>query len=88
MTYTAVIRQRGQLTIPDFLREQFRWLNTGNAVEFETADDEVKIRPAGKTKKINWDEIWQGIKLCRSFKPRNANEKSASEFIIEDRYRH
>ena len=87
MNYTAVIRQRGQLTIPDQVREMLVWLRPGSVVGLEIDEEEIKIKPytKSKAKGYDWDKIWAGIRLCRSFKGKRGN---LSKFIAEDRYRH
>lgn len=91
MIYTAVIRQRGQLTIPDKVRDMLAWLNEGEAVGLEIREGEmgILIRPKAEIKKeYDWDRIWAGIKRCRSYKPKKKQELSASEFVAMDRYNH
>lgn len=90
MIYTATIRQRGQLTIPDKMRGMLAWLNEGEVVGLEVREDEegVLIKPKMNVRKdYDWDKIWNGIKLCRSFKS-TGKDIPASQFIIEDRNRH
>ena len=88
MTYTATIRQRGQLTIPDQVREMLGWLQTGAVVGIEADKDEVRIKPKIISRKqADWDKIWRTIKLTRSFKSQGG-DIPASQFIIEDRQRH
>ena len=83
----AVIRDRWQMTLPDEVRV-FEWLRMGAVVEFEPEEEKLVMRPYRSKSAVDWKEIWRGIKLCRSFKPKKRSEKSASEFILEDRYRH
>lgn len=88
MTYTATIRQRGQLTIPDRVRETLGWLQTGEIVGIDVDDDEVRIRPHSKlVRDVDWDRLWAGLKRCRSFKSRS-KQMPLSEFIIQDREKH
>ena len=87
MSYTAVIRQRGQLTIPDKVREGAYWLREGSVVEIEADEEGGKIKPAGRSKKIDWDKLWMMIRLSRSFKSKG-NDVPASRFVIGDRERH
>lgn len=89
MTYTATIRQRGQLTIPDKVREVLSWLQTGEVVGIDIDDDEVRIRPqAGVKKRVDWDKLWRGLERCRTYKSKKKGEMSGSEFIAMDRYNH
>lgn len=86
MTYTAVVRQRGQLTIPDQVRQMISWLQTGSVVSMEVEDEEVRIRSHARAKKaIDWSETWRKINLARSFKGKRGN---LSAMIAEDRESH
>ncbi|MEK7611684.1 MAG: AbrB/MazE/SpoVT family DNA-binding domain-containing protein [Patescibacteria group bacterium] len=86
---TATIRQRGQLTIPDEIREQLAWLKPNDVVEIETKDSrEIIVKPyLAKTdsKKILWQKAWVATQIARSFKGKRGN---LSKFIIEDREKH
>ncbi len=89
MTVTATIRQRGQLTIPDQVRQKFSWIKENAVVSiFASPVGEIVIKPFRtrvSSDQPDWDEIWRKIKLVRSFKGRQGN---LSQFIAEDRYRH
>lgn len=86
---TATVRQRGQLTLPDEIREKIAWLSEGSAVIIATSysQNEIRIIPYQRfnKKEINWGKIWDQIKLARSFKGERGN---LAGFIAEDRYRH
>lgn len=85
---TAIIRQRGQLTIPDSIRDALSWLKTDTVVAITPkSPDELVITPYKKSAsdRVNWDEIWRKIKLTRSFKGKRGN---LSRFIAEDRKHH
>ncbi len=87
-TSTAIIRQRGQLTIPDDIRDKVSWLDDNSVVTVTAKrDEEISIRPYGSAvvKKVDWKKVWEGIKLARSFKGKRGN---LSKFIAEDRKRH
>lgn len=84
---TTTVRQRGQLTIPRKLRKKVRWLSEGSIVAIlSSANGEIKVVPykAG-TEKIDWKQVWDKIKLARSFKGERGN---LSGFILEDRASH
>ena len=88
MMYTAVIRQRGQLTIPGQVRDLLVWMREGSVVGIDIEDEEVRIKPHAKTsKKVDWDSLWKKMELSRSFKGKK-NEKPLSQMIIEDRENH
>lgn len=85
---TAVIRQRGQITIPDKIRERISWLAPNSVVTVLTKkEEEIIIKPytTEVTRKTDWGEIWEGIRLARSFTGKRGN---LSKFIEEDRKRH
>lgn len=78
------------MTIPDKMRDMLVWLNEGEVVGLEIREDEagVLISPKINIKKeYDWDKIWNGINLCRSFKSKR-KDIPASQFVIEDRARH
>lgn len=84
VTHTiSVIRNRGQLTIPDSIRTLREWA-TPNSVVIITSElpDEIVIRP--HKKEYDWDKMWKLINKSRSFKGKGGN---LSKFIAEDRYR-
>lgn len=80
----GIVRQRGQLTIPDKIRETFLWLTPSSMVTITSQKpDEIVIRPASASKKaVDWDKLWNNIELSRSFRGRGGN---LSEFIAKDR---
>ena len=88
MNTTVVIRQRGQITIPDQIRNFLKWLSPNSVVSITVANnEEVIIRPLLKTdkQKPDWKKIWEGLELVNSFKGKRG---SLSDFIIKDRENH
>ncbi len=86
MIYTAVIRQRGQLTVPDRIRDILSWLRTGSVVGIEVTGDELRLTPHTKTMKpIDWDAFFSKIHLARSFRGKRGNLSAA---VAEDRENH
>lgn len=88
MMTNVVVRQRGQVTIPDDVRNMVAWLSEGSAVGLEMVEKEMLIlRPQAivTTKGFDWDKILNKINLSRSFKGKNGD---LSSFIIEDRSNH
>lgn len=86
----AVIRQRGQLTIPDEIREGYPWLESRSVVTVTPQSaEEIVIRPFKATGwgKTDWDKIWREINKVRSFKGRG-RVGSLSEFLVRDRETH
>ncbi len=81
---TAIIRDRGQLTIPDKIRDALDWTKPNSVVSIKTTSKkEIVIKP--HEKETDWDEIFKNIKKLRSYR---GIKGSMSEFIAEDRYRH
>jgi AbrB family looped-hinge helix DNA binding protein len=84
-TYTSIIRDRGQLTIPDKIRESLDWASPNSVVTIiSDKADEIVIKP--HQKKIDWDKIWEGIKASRAIKGKGRG--SAAEFLEKDRRSH
>lgn len=80
------IRDRGQLTIPNEIREAFTWLSVGAVVQFVSVGEEVKVIPYKHTQKSpNWVKIREGIELARSFTGKRGN---LSAFVARDRISH
>lgn len=84
MRTVSIIRNRGQLTIPDSIRKVVGWVNPLSAVSISMVHpDEIIIRPHHAQKEIDWDKLWKQIKRVRSFKGKGRGNLSA--FIAEDR---
>lgn len=85
---TAIIRNRGQLTIPDVIRRAYDWIKTESVVKIiYRSPQEIVITPyiQENVKKTNWKKVWAAIHKARSFKGKRGN---LSKFIAEDRYNH
>lgn len=89
MTYVSTIRNKGQITIPDKIRNDLSWLNTGSVVHIIPLNDQsVVLRPYSHDEtqeKTNWKKIWDLIALARSFKGKKGN---LAAFIARDRETH
>lgn len=81
----GIIRQRGQLTIPDKIRGVLSWLTPSSTVTITSQKpDEIIIRPISVNKNaIDWNELWQDIQRVRSYKGKGGGNLSG--FIAEDR---
>lgn len=88
MQATAIVRQRGQLTIPDFIREITAWIVPGSVVSISrNMAEEIVIKPYVHSKRgINWDKLWRDLERVSSYKSKYKG--SLSEFIINDRQNH
>lgn len=86
MKVTAIIRDRGQLTIPDSIRKTIKWVTPMSAVSvILVKPNEIVIQP--QHTHVDWEDIWAGIKTARAIhgKPKAT---SAAEFLEEDRAAH
>jgi len=81
----GIVRKRGQLTIPDKIRETFSWLTPSSTVTITSQKpDELVIRPISASKKvIDWDELWRDIQRVRSYRGKGGG--NLSRFVVEDR---
>lgn len=85
MKTVSIVRNRGQLTIPDSIRKVVSWVTPQSAVTISVVKpDEIVIKP--HKKEYDWDKIWEGIRKARAIKGKGRG--SLSKFIAEDRYRH
>lgn len=85
MNDVVIIRDRGQLTIPDAIRKAVNWVNPMSAVSISVVKpDEIVIKPHQQT--IDKDKIWELIRKSRAIKGRGTG--SASEFLEKDRASH
>lgn len=84
MKAVSIVRDRGQLTIPDSIRKLVNWVSPLSAVSISVVKpDEIVIRPHQYKKEIDWDKLWEQIKRVRAFKGKGRG--NLSTFIIEDR---
>lgn len=80
----GTIRQRGQLTIPDKVRENRQWVSDGSAVVIDNSDPQkIIIQPYSKKKDIDWEEFWEDIRRVRASK--GEYKGGLSKFIAWDR---
>ena len=79
----SIIRQRGQLTIPDDIRNALLWASPHSAVTISVEkSDEIKITPHITTQSVDWQAVWNGIQKARIIKGKAGN---LSQRINEDR---
>ncbi len=86
VTHTvSIIRNRGQLTIPDSIRALRQWASPNCAVTITSnLPDEITIRPHKKA--YEWDKMWEFVKRSRA--TRGKGKGSAAEFLEKDRRSH
>ena len=83
---TAIIRNRGQLTIPERVRTSLKWPTPNSVVSLTvTSRNEIVIKPYEGKKQINWSDLWTNIELSRSYLGKKGN---LSSFVSSDRENH
>ncbi|MES2970816.1 MAG: hypothetical protein V4702_00665 [Patescibacteria group bacterium] len=84
MKNISIIRNRGQLTIPDQVRKQLSWVAPFSAVSISVVNpDEIVIRPHQLP--TDWVQIKRNIQKSRAISGKGS--KSAAEFLEQDRSR-
>lgn len=85
MKTVSIIRDRGQLTIPDSIRRVVTWITPMSAVSITVVKpDEIVIKPHKLD--YDWDKIWELVRKSRAIKGKGRG--SAAEFIQKDRHSH
>lgn len=85
MKTVLIVRERGQLTIPDSIRKLVSWVTPSSAVSISvTKPDEIVIKP--HQAQVDWDKIWENIRKSRAL-PSKGNI-SATKFLQQDRSSH
>jgi bifunctional DNA-binding transcriptional regulator/antitoxin component of YhaV-PrlF toxin-antitoxin module len=85
MKTVSIIRDRGQLTIPDSIRSIVNWMTPMSAVSISVVKpDEIIIRPHNSF--IDSSKIWEQIKNSRLIKGKGGI--STLEFLQQDRQSH
>lgn len=82
----VIVRNRGQITIPDSIRKIVGWVNPQSAVSISVVKpDEIVLRPQKKL--VDYDKLWEMIEKSRSLGVGRATESTA-EFLEKDRRSH
>ncbi|MEX2028419.1 MAG: hypothetical protein WD988_02870 [Candidatus Curtissbacteria bacterium] len=85
MKTVSIVRERGQLTIPEAIRSMVSWVAPLSAVSISIIKpDEIIIRPHKSN--IDWVMIWEGIKKSRSISGKG--KVNTAEFLQQDRNSH
>ncbi|KKS13693.1 MAG: hypothetical protein UU67_C0020G0014 [Candidatus Daviesbacteria bacterium GW2011_GWB1_41_5] len=85
MKTVSIVRDRGQLTIPDSIRRVVSWVTPMSAVSISVLKpDEIVIKP--HQKKVDWDQVWENIRKSRAISSKG--KISAAEFLEQDRRSH
>ncbi|MCA9372080.1 AbrB/MazE/SpoVT family DNA-binding domain-containing protein [Candidatus Woesebacteria bacterium] len=83
MTYTAIIRNRGQLTIPDKIREQLDWVETSMPITIAVrGKHEIVLQPVKKVQGKQRKMLLQTMKKIRKLPSAKTN---LTQFVINDR---
>ncbi|PIR42166.1 hypothetical protein CO058_02800 [candidate division WWE3 bacterium CG_4_9_14_0_2_um_filter_35_11] len=83
---TVIIRERGQLTIPDSIRKTVDWISPMSAVIISVVKhDEIVIKP--NIRLIDKKQVLENIKRARAIKG-EGSITSVTEFLIMDRQSH
>lgn len=86
MKAVSIIRDRGQLTIPDNIRKKVSWANPMSPVTFVvTSPEEITIKP--HKNQMDRSKLWEDMTRVRSIKGRG-EAISTSEFLEVDRKSH
>lgn len=81
---TGIIRQRGQITLPDDIRDKVDWATVGSVITIKTTKaDEIVIQPYSSQNEVDWDKLWRDIERVRSYKGKYHG--SLSKFVAQDR---
>jgi len=84
MKNIGIIRNRGQLTIPDNIRKQAAWVAPMSPISVSiVSPGEITIRPYQAS--IDWKQLKRNIQKSRAISGKNA--KNAAEFLEQDRQR-
>jgi bifunctional DNA-binding transcriptional regulator/antitoxin component of YhaV-PrlF toxin-antitoxin module len=86
MKVVSIVRNRGQLTIPDAIRKFVPWVNAMSAVTISVVEpDSIVIKPHVSV--YEWKAIWAGIKKARAVRGKKKGI-SAVKFLEKDRRSH
>jgi len=85
MKTVGIVRERGQLTIPDSVRKLVSWVAPLSAVSISVVrPDEIVIRP--HQNHVDWVKVWESVKKSRTI--HGKGKVSASGFLAKDRLSH
>ena len=85
MKTVSIVRERGQLTIPDSIRKLVNWVTPSSAVSISVIKpDEIVIKP--HQAQVDWDKIWENIRKSRALSSKG--NISAAKFLQQDRSSH
>jgi len=83
MNSTIILRDRGQLTLPEAIRKTLPWLTRSTALTVSVENPQkLVLTPLQPAATVPWDMMWNGITLARSFEGQGRN---LSQSIADDR---
>jgi bifunctional DNA-binding transcriptional regulator/antitoxin component of YhaV-PrlF toxin-antitoxin module len=86
MQTVSIIRNRGQLTIPESIRRKIDWVDPMSAVSISLLNtNEIVIKP--HKAQLDWNRIWAGIEKSRALRGKGRSV-SAVNFLADDRMSH
>ena len=86
MKNVIVVRNRGQITIPDSIRKAVGWVSPMSAISISVVSpDEIVLRP--QTQLVDRNKLWEMINKSRSLGVGRATQSSA-KFLEADRKSH
>lgn len=85
MKTISIVRDRGQLTIPDSIRKIVGWITPHSPISITVVTpDEIVITPHKNT--YDWDKTWELVRRSRAIKGKGHG--STAEFLEKDRRSH
>lgn len=85
MKTVVIVRNRGQITIPDPIRKTVGWANPMSAISISVVrPDEIVLKP--HQNKLDWNQIWKNINASRAISGKG--NESGYGFLEKDRRSH
>lgn len=82
----VIVRNRGQITIPDSIRKSVSWVSPMSAVSISVVKpDEIVLKP--QMQLVDRNKLWEMIEKSRSLGEGRATQGGA-EFLEKDRRSH
>ena len=82
----VIVRNRGQITIPNSIRKSVEWVNPMSAVSISVVKpDEIVLKP--QIRLVDRNKLWEMVEQSRSQGIGRATQSSA-EFLENDRRSH
>lgn len=86
MNNVSIIRQRGQLTIPDSIRKQATWARADAVVEVSLKNNnEILVRPHASKKAVDRQQLKANLSAVSDANAKFGRTIDLTQFIIDDR---